>query len=366
MERETKFLALGVVVFLAVVIIWFSTRKKTATTTKTTTNPNARTTSTASSGGGYTPITTVPTTTPTNGFTITGVGQTVTGLTNPQTVTAPARVINLTATPSGTYSGTAILKNANGTVLHTETITNLNISAESGAYPAIYFNPTNPVWNIQQAGTYVMEVTLSILGVNYTRTTNIFITNEDLGLTSNGISLQDYAITNGNEITLNLIGGTIGENVTVQLKQGDTVVGSFTGAYVNTITITSSQYGYLDVLAGTSDLGTIYAPQQIGGNWSVQKAKTVDETGWMNLQFTKVGSQFVVTDSIGSNGLANVEYWHNATYLGATIPSNYAVEPNIDHHFTKKGWGNGGQWISYEGDPNPKQKAQLTFKIVPQ
>ena len=303
--------------------------------------------------------------TPVTGLTITSVGQTVTGVTSPQswhTVAAPARVINLQATPSGTYSGTATLKTTGGTVLHTEAITNLEVT--NTGYPAVYFNPTNPVWGLTAAGTYVMEVALTIAGTLYKATTNLTISNEDLGIGGiSGVSVQDYSVSNGNEVALNLAGGTIGQSVTIQLKQAGAVVGTITAPYANSLTVTTNQYGYLDVFVDNTDIGGVYVPHIITGAWTVERAKVDENNGFLNLQFAKIGNSFVVTDS-GSNGYANIEYWHNATYLGATIPANYTVEPQIDHHITKKGWGAGGNWISGNGDTNPKQKAQTTFKIV--
>ncbi len=83
------------------------------------------------------------------------------------------------ATPAGTYSGSATLKNANGTVLHTEPLNNLDISANG--YPAVYFNPQNSAWGITTPGTYTMEVTLNVNGTNVTASTTLTITVNDLG-----------------------------------------------------------------------------------------------------------------------------------------------------------------------------------------
>lgn len=361
MTKKTRIL---VMVFVLVIVFLLFKKTDTTQTTNTTTGR----TDGGGTGGGSTSTggsTSNTTTTPANGLSITGVGQTVTGVTSPQswhTVTAPARVINLQATPSGTYSGTATLKTTGGTVLHTEVITDLEVT--STGYPAVYFNPTNPVWQLSAAGTYVMEVALTIAGTLYKATTNVVITNEDLGIGgTSGVAVQDYTVSNGNEVALTLTGGTIGQNVTVQLKQAGAVVGTITAPYANAMTVSTSQYGYLDVFVDNTDIGGVYVPHIITGAWTVERAKVDENNGFLNLQFAKVGNSFVVTDS-GSNGYANIEYWHNATYLGATIPANYAVEPNVDHHITKKGWGAGGNWISWNEDPNPKQKAQTTFKIV--
>jgi hypothetical protein len=303
----------------------------------------------------------------TNGLTIMGVGQSVTGASPQQTVTAPARVVNLDATPDGTYSGTAKLKTQGGTVLHTETLTNLNVSPSG--YPAVYFNPQNPVWGLTTAGTYVMEVMLTIAGTNYTATTNLVITNEDLGIIvgggTSGVSIVDYSINNGNEVVLSLAGGTVGQSTTIQLKQGATVVGTLTANYAASMTVTSSQYGYADVYVDNTDIGSVYIPQQLSGAWTVQKSKAIDENGVMNLEFAKVGNTYVVTDSADNSGWANVEIWHNSTLLGATVPANYTVEPNIDQHFTKKRWGSFG-WLGSDNDGLHRQMSQITFKIVAQ
>ncbi len=116
-----------------------------------------------------------------DGFVITGIGQVVTGA-NPQqswhTVESPARVINITATPPGTYDGSVTI---NG---HTEVFENLNVS--SAGYPAVYFNPANQIWGISTPGTYSIQITLNIGGSNYTQNTTTVVTNADLGLDESG------------------------------------------------------------------------------------------------------------------------------------------------------------------------------------
>lgn len=119
----------------------------------------------------------------TEGFVITGVGQNVTGA-YPQlpfhTVALPERVINLVATPAGTYSGSVTI---NG---HTFTLTNLVVS--SAGYPAVFFNPTNPFWDITTAGTYAISISLVINGTTYTQTTSTVVSNADLGIVDGGNS----------------------------------------------------------------------------------------------------------------------------------------------------------------------------------
>lgn len=158
-------------VLLAFTVILIVRRRKKSTAVVTSVPPVVTGSTGAGTGTG------TGTATPT--LTITGVGQTVTGLTNPQTVTAPVRVINLLATPAGTYSGSATLKNAAGAVLHTEPLNNLDISASG--YPAVYFNPQNSTWGITTPGTYTMEVAFNVNGTNCTATTPLIITAADLG-----------------------------------------------------------------------------------------------------------------------------------------------------------------------------------------
>lgn len=341
---------------MVVVFLLFRKKEQPKTTNTSTGRTDTGSGAGSSSGGGS------MSQTPTQGFTITGVGQTVTGRTPTLSVTAPARVINLTAYPAGAYNVVVRLKTAGGTILHTENVTGLEIT--TNGYPAIYFNPTNPAWGITQAGTYTFEIDITINGTTYTQTTTTAVTNDDLGIGgTSGVTLQDYTITNGHDVTLSLSGGTNGQSTIIQLKQAGSNVGAITAPYAASMQIQTTAYGYLDVYVDNTDIGSIYVPQQIAGNWTVQKAKAVYGSS-MDLQFAKSGNDFVVTDAISNSGWANIEYWHGATFLGAAIPNNYKVEPNVNHHITKKRWGNGGNWISYNSDPNSKDKSQLTFKIV--
>lgn len=361
MSKKAKIL----LVIIAVVVVLLLFRKKEKLAAITTTSAGRTDGGGTGSSGGSSSSSGSMSQTPTTGFIITGIGQTVTGRTPTLSVTAPARVINLTAYPSGSYNVLVRLKTAAGTLLHTENVTGLEIT--SSGYPAIYFNPTNPAWGIVQAGTYTFEIEIIINGTTYTKTTTTVVTSEDLGIGgSSGISLSDYTIQNDLQAVLSLTGGTNGQSTTIQLRQGGNTVGTLNAPYAATMTVQSSAYGYVDVFIDNTDIGSIYIPNRIAGNnWTVEKSKAVSETGTLDLQFGKVGSQFVVTDAASNSGWANVEYWHNKTFLGASIPNNYYVEPNVEHHFTKKRWGAGGNWISYNEDPNPKAKAQLTFKIVP-
>lgn len=179
---------------------------------------------------------------------------------------------------------------------------------------------------------------------------------------TSGIEIVDYTVSGGNNVVLTLNNGTNGQECAIVLRQGSTVVGTLTAPYASTLTVESSQYGYCDVYVDNTDIGSVYIPQQLSGGWTVQKAKSF-ETDVMDLQFAKVGDKFIVTDSVENGGWANVEYWHNSTLLGSSIPANYAVEPNTDMHITKKRWGN-FFWLGYDADGLHRQLVQLTFKIV--
>jgi hypothetical protein len=90
----------------------------------------------------------------------------------------------------------------------------------------------------------------------------------------------------------------------------------------------------------------------------------VDETGVLDLRFDKTGNRFTLSDARNNAGWANVEYWHGATFLGSTLPADYAIEPLTIHHITKKRWGN-FPWLGADNDGLSREMAQLTFKIVP-
>lgn len=238
---------------------------------------------------------------------------------------------------------------------------------DTQAYPAIIFDPKNSMWALNGPGTYNVQVSTVYNNVTYQDTEQIMLVSDDFTCgtdTRPGVSdivLEDYLVS-GNQVSLTLSGGDVQDTITVELRQSGVPVGILTASYASVMTITSSGYGYADVYVGNTDIGSAYIPQQISGAWTVQQAKAVDETGFMNLQFNKVGNQFVVTDAV-TGGYTNVEYWHGKDYLGATIPTNYAVEPNVDHHITKKGWSS-GSWIGGYDDGINRAKAQLTFKIV--
>lgn len=161
-----------------VLVIVFLLFKKTDTTQTTTT-----TTGRTDGGTGGTTDTTQQ---PTVGFQITGVGQVVTGA-NPKlswhTVQAPARVVNLSASPEGIYDVSVQLRSSTGALIHAENVQGLNISA--AGFPAIFFNPADSIWGITQAGTYTIQVSMVIAGTTYTQQVTTVVTNDDLGVTSN-------------------------------------------------------------------------------------------------------------------------------------------------------------------------------------
>lgn len=176
MNRNSTLLLALLTMTIITVIVTYLRRKRTSTVLPS--NENETTPITVSSGSSYTGGGSVAP--PANGFTITGIGQVVTGA-NPKqsyhTVAAPARVINIDTTPDGSYPCSVTI---NG---HTETFT---LDFRPTGYPAIYFNPTTPVWGITAAGTYPVSVSITISGVVYTNTTNTVVTNQDLGIVDGG------------------------------------------------------------------------------------------------------------------------------------------------------------------------------------
>ncbi|WP_028523207.1 hypothetical protein [Runella limosa] len=183
MSKQAKFIVL--VLVIVIVLLLFRQANSIDENTNTTGRIGGGESSGSGSGSGST-STTNTTPEPTVGLQITGVGQVVTGA-NPKlswhTVQAPARVINLSVTPAGSYDVTVQLRNSAGTLIHAENVQGLNISA--GGFPAIFFNPSDSIWGITQAGTYTIQVSLVIAGTTYTQSTTTVITNDDLGVTTN-------------------------------------------------------------------------------------------------------------------------------------------------------------------------------------
>lgn len=175
------------------------------------------------------------------------------------------------------------------------------------------------------------------------------------------IVVEDYEIKNG-KLRLWLSNGS--GTIVIQLRQNGKVVTQQKRTYAAEIDLETSAQGYLDLYIDNTDLATLYIPHTIAGDWKVEKAKCVDETAVMNLAFSKQGEAFTVTDLVDNSGWQNVEYWHNQTLLGSSIPTDYTVEPNLDMHLTKKRWGN-FDWVGQDGDGKHREMAQLTFKIRP-
>ena len=175
------------------------------------------------------------------------------------------------------------------------------------------------------------------------------------------IVVEDYEIKDG-KLQLSLSNGS--GTITLQLRQNGKVVTQQKLTYASEIEIETSAQGYVDLYIDNTDLATLYIPHKLEGDWEVEKSKCVDETAVMNLAFAKQGDAFTVTDLVDNSGWSNVEYWHNQTLLGSSIPNDYTVEPNLDMHLTKKRWGN-FDWVGQDGDGKHREMAQLTFKIRP-
>ena len=277
----------------ASIIAYFAWRRKNkkATTPTANTLPILATVSSSSSsgGGGSTPPPS------NNGFVITGIGQNVTGASPQQsyhTVVAPARVINLQATPAGVYPCSVTI---NG---HTDTF---NIEALASGYPAVYFNPTNPIWGITAAGTYSISITLTIAGVNYTQTTTTIVSNADLGL--NPGSRNGFVITG------------IGQNVTGASPQQSyhTVVAPARainldatpdGTYSGSVTINGHTEQLTDVEVLLSGYPAVYF-NPTNPVWGITAAGTYPISITLNIagvNYTQTTSTLVTNADLGING----------------------------------------------------------------
>ncbi|WP_273211626.1 hypothetical protein [Runella zeae] len=174
------------------------------------------------------------------------------------------------------------------------------------------------------------------------------------------IVVEDYEIKNG-KLRLFLSNGS--GNIQIELKQNGQVITTQKVTYAAEIDLETSAQGYLDLYIDNTDLATLYIPHTLTGDWKVEKSKSVDENAVMNLAFDKQGEAFTITDLVDNSGWSNVEYWHNQTLIGSSIPTSYLVSPNLDIHLTKKRWGN-FDWIGQDGDGKHREMAQLTFKIT--
>lgn len=175
------------------------------------------------------------------------------------------------------------------------------------------------------------------------------------------VRLEDYEVENA-KITLSLSNGKSGSTINIELRKEGKTVGSLKAAYAATMALSTTAYGYLDLFVDNTDLGSVYVPYQLSGDWTVEKAKAVDETAVLNLQFSKVGTEFFITDTASNAGWTNVEYWYGTTFLGNAL-ANCAVEPMLDQQLTKKRWGN-FLWQGLNNDGLEREISQLTFKIV--
>lgn len=284
------------------------------------------------------------------GFLITGIGQNVTGASPQQdyhTVASPARVVNIQTIPIGQYSGSVTINS------HTEPIVNLN-TAPTG-YPAIFFNPTNPVWGIVTPGTYGVSITLNINGVDYTQTTDTVVTNADLGIVvsqGTGIRVAEPIDPNPNvEITVDndnirsrfkFVGGSGNYGVNVRHN----------GATISTQNNLSYNNGYVEVVIPTASYrGETLVYEFTGtaaGNVSYFVPKLIlhefepDSNDWrdnvIHLRITKPfnNNRYVFTD-IGDNLDMNVYYWLNGTVarMGQVWRNDILTnspQPALRHH----------------------------------
>jgi hypothetical protein len=175
-----------------------------------------------------------------------------------------------------------------------------------------------------------------------------------------GILVEDFTIDSivGKTIALSLSGGVIGETIEVELKQGNTVVGTSTGVYASTVTLESAQYGYVDVFINNGFKSTIYLPYKLLGNYVVEESKGVDDNdAFMKLVYTQDNlGEFTVSD-IGSMSYGTVYYNVNGKWRNTL--SGLKLEPYTNHSITKFAY-NGGYW----GDNSAAQeKKQISFRI---
>lgn len=255
-----------------------------------------------------------------------------------------------------------------GVLLHTEPIANL----DTAAFPAIIFDPKNPVWNFDGPDTYTLQLTTVVNGTTYQDSTQIQLIQADFDCGTGGgggeggntgIIIEDYAVSGstGKKVDLNLSGGFDSEDTTIVLKVGNSTVGTLTGDYAGTMSVDSSVYGHVDVYINGIDKGTVYIPQRLFGSFVVEQGKAVDENNnFMELTFTQNSDGTFTINDIGTAGFTTKYYningkWRNSGSLGIKL------EPNITHSITKYGY-NGTYW----GDNSAAQnKKQITFRIVP-
>ena len=180
------------------------------------------------------------------------------------------------------------------------------------------------------------------------------------GGSTDSIIVEDFIFDDatGRTITLSLSGGNVGNSTSLELKKGNTTVGTQTAAYNSSMNITSSQYGYVDVYINNDFKATVYLPYRLTGSFTVEESKAVDENDvFMKLVYTQTpNGEFTISDSATptySTIYYNVDgKWRNTL-------SGLKLEPLVNHHITKYAY-NGAYW----GDGSQAQnKKHITFKI---
>lgn len=304
---------------------------------------------------------------PQNGFNITGIGQVVTGAFPKQsyhTVVSPIRVINIDTTPKGTYSGTVTINNI------TMPIENLDTSQIG--FPAIYFNPLDSVWQITQPNNYQISITLNILGQDYTKTTSTLISSEDLNQ-SGGSTTNPPEVSVSNPdiecvIDINSIIGRFkfeafssGDNISINVKSGNTLVSTNNFVYSTYAQITFPRYFAQQDLSGQTltfeflsqgketQVKSYFIPKvilreytpkmQFSGN-TVSFPEIDDQI--LILKITKPfnSNNFIVED-VGSNLGMSPFYYKNGTIskqngiFNASVLSTRPIKPETQYQIVK-------------------------------
>lgn len=175
------------------------------------------------------------------------------------------------------------------------------------------------------------------------------------------IVVEDFIIDApiGKTISFSLSGGSLLDTITIDLKQGSVNVGTLTAAYSPTMTVTSSQYGYVDAYINGNFKSSIYLPLRLTTSFSVEESKAVNENdGFMKLVYTQQpNGEFLITDS-ASPSFSNIYYNVNGKWRNNL--SGLKLEPLTNHSITKYAY-NGAYW----GDDSAAQsKKQISFRII--
>jgi hypothetical protein len=181
------------------------------------------------------------------------------------------------------------------------------------------------------------------------------------GGSGTAIAIEDFIVDApiGKTISFSLSGGNLLDTVTIDLKQGSSIVGTLTAAYSSTMTVTSSQYGYVDAYIDGNFKSSIYLPLRLTTSFSVKESKAVNENdGFMKLVYTQQpNGEFLITDS-ASPSVSNIYYNVNGKWRNNL--SGLKLEPLTNHSITKYAY-NGAYW----GDNSAAQsKKQISFRIV--